>query len=653
MSRGFLLFVVILLAVAYPPLTVLVERGQVAAFQFFNTDAFTYLAVARHSVGKDFFTFDGQRPTNGFHPLWQWTLAGVAALLAAVPGFYFLAAGALLEPQFGSRWSFMNGMESPLSIFLFGILLLILVRGDALGSSDRRSLLTISALLTLLTLARLDDGFFLLPPLLVILVSPAFANRRAGSLLVFLALPVAAISSYLAYNFFRAGSLLPLRAMSKGGLGVWENLRCLVQTLYPNTVIRSQTGFVWKEIAYRTVQLWAPLAVATLWLTRRLTSRSAIPVSSGGSAQNPGALGLAGTSRDFGVGEAIPRPLGGDPPEILGRSDGAGPGVASPSGQSLPTVTASAPAGASVVVPVATSPNAVAPAGPEASGASAFQRRCLADRDGRILFLLSGGVILKALYNIINVAMVHTGPWYYAISFLVTDLIVARGVARLAVPLERPVRGRAPCEAAGAEATPVGPARVATEAPSGDADGPASPILVWAVVAALLLVQANGFLRFKLATDYNKHLFRFWANRAALTAGVAAGAPGAGVLEFDDGIFSFSLDVPVLHGHCFAADPDLLAARARGDLFRTAWDRGFRVFATLAYLHRPLPPDIDQATLDAVCLNEFLRSERERDWTFSVAYRDPVTQVTFIRFDPRNAGLPAASQAIELPFSLE
>jgi hypothetical protein len=178
--------------------------------------------------------------------------------------------------------------------------------------------------------------------------------------------------------------------------------------------------------------------------------------------------------------------------------------------------------------------------------------------------------------------------------------------------------------------------------------------LLWAVALGLLSVQANGFLRFKLATDYNKHLFRFWANRAAITAGVKAGAPGSGVLEFDDGIFSFSLDVPVLHGHCFAADPELLAARARGDLFRTAWERGFRVFATLAYLRRPLPPDLDPATFEAVCLEEFMRSERERNWVFAVAYRDPATQVTFIRFEPRAAVAPApASSPLELPFSLD
>lgn len=648
MSRGRLLVILVVLTVLYPPVALLMERGPVAAFQFFATDAFTYLAVARHSQGKNFFTFDGTHPVNGFHPLWQWTLAGlaalgdpgdqefllmgafllclalttvglacfafavldltgsfVAALLAAVPGWYYLGF-ALLEPQFGSSWSFMNGMESPLSICLFGILLLFLARSDVFGrpdgtegahqdgmdpplsageipkqpppgtggdaplppppgegachpqdpGADRRGLLLLSGLLTLLTLARLDDGFLLLPPLALLLLTPAWAGRRGEGLLVFLAVPVTVLGTCLAYNQVKAGSLLPLSGLVKGGLGLWENLRCLVFTLLPNSVIRSETGFAWKEIAYRTIQLWAPMVAAALWLAR--------PAAGGGPDDTAGGGGL--------------------PP-----------------------------------APETTSP---------ASGSGWLPARWVADQDSRLLFMVSGYVILKGLYNFVNVLMVHTGPWYFAGSIQVFNLLAARALAPVFVSVER---GR----------TAGGRPRTRTDADGGapplvrDAPGRLGALGLGVAVVALVFVQANGFGRLKWNTDYNFHLYRFWTNRDHITASLAAAAPGSVVLEFDDGIFSFSLGVPVLHGFCFAGDRDLFAARGRGELFKLAWDRGFRVFATLAYLTRPLPPDLDQTTLDTICRNEFLQAgERSGPWRFAVAWRDPVTQVTFIRFDP-------------------
>jgi len=82
-NKGLILFLTIVVLAVYPPMTVLVERGAAAAFQFFAADSMTYLAVAKNSQGKPFFTFDGQNPTTGFHPLWQWLLAWPIGALAA------------------------------------------------------------------------------------------------------------------------------------------------------------------------------------------------------------------------------------------------------------------------------------------------------------------------------------------------------------------------------------------------------------------------------------------------------------------------------------------------------------------------------------------------------------------------------------------
>ena len=143
-------FGIVALAVAAPPLIALAADGTLGAFRTLAADAFYYLAVADHSQGAPFHTFDGVHPTNGFHPLWQWLLgAGFAALgpdaagqvrlsviastaataiglglyaaalalrtgrpalalVAAVPGFFYPLVAAM-NPHVGAPWSFANG----------------------------------------------------------------------------------------------------------------------------------------------------------------------------------------------------------------------------------------------------------------------------------------------------------------------------------------------------------------------------------------------------------------------------------------------------------------------------------------------------------------------------------------------------------------
>src|SRR5690606_21675159 len=140
------------LAAAYPALISLYGQGFPVVFKFFAGDAFYYLAVAEHSIGKPFYTFDGAFPTNGFHPLWQYYLrtafellgwqgdhvaqllfaffssvvfvaSGTAlfaltllrltgrpvlAVLGALPGAMYVLF-ALIDPQYGAPWSFVNG----------------------------------------------------------------------------------------------------------------------------------------------------------------------------------------------------------------------------------------------------------------------------------------------------------------------------------------------------------------------------------------------------------------------------------------------------------------------------------------------------------------------------------------------------------------
>jgi len=76
-EKGPLLFIIVMLLMAYPFLLVAITTSLRGVFGFFASDAYYYFSVASNSVGKNFMTFDGYYPTNGFHPIWQYYLAGL------------------------------------------------------------------------------------------------------------------------------------------------------------------------------------------------------------------------------------------------------------------------------------------------------------------------------------------------------------------------------------------------------------------------------------------------------------------------------------------------------------------------------------------------------------------------------------------------
>ena len=85
--RQVAVFLSVLAGVVYAPLILLlrcVANGTpaLAPMQFLAADAFYYLSIARHSVGRAFYTSDGLFATNGFHPLWQWLLTALFSIPA-------------------------------------------------------------------------------------------------------------------------------------------------------------------------------------------------------------------------------------------------------------------------------------------------------------------------------------------------------------------------------------------------------------------------------------------------------------------------------------------------------------------------------------------------------------------------------------------
>jgi hypothetical protein len=269
-----------------------------AALEFFENDTFYYLDVARNSMGLSFYSFDRVHPTNGFHPLWQYLLAyivhfkafslsttagflhiflldllltsvGYAALsvfvsktlrlywlvpLAICPGLtWFLSA--VVSTHFLSAWSYVNGMETGLSLLFFGAALLCF--GPRMRSVP--ALYAGAFFLGLAVLARLDDVFFLIAFFIYAVYGLPYGKMKAA--LAFVA-PFLMIVAYVTYNRISVGVFLPVSGAAKFGLSLPGNLRQTVFALRPG----SWNFSLWSELSMRLFQLWFPILLCSGYL---------------------------------------------------------------------------------------------------------------------------------------------------------------------------------------------------------------------------------------------------------------------------------------------------------------------------------------------------------------------------------------------------
>jgi hypothetical protein len=168
-------------------------------------DAFYYLEIGQRLSRGEGFTFDGVHATNGFHPLWQLMVAGLATAFsgdvliraAMLSGLVLLAMALVLVyralvPVIGPTWSalavtvaarpqgtLMNGvnaMEGALVAFTLALMVVALRRAVMLPFATRSAVLGVAA--GLVVLSRLDFGVVILPVVLVVAVRAGV--RQAG-----------------------------------------------------------------------------------------------------------------------------------------------------------------------------------------------------------------------------------------------------------------------------------------------------------------------------------------------------------------------------------------------------------------------------------------------------------------------------------------
>jgi hypothetical protein len=282
-------------------------------FGYLAADVFYYLTVARNVVEHGSVSFDGVHPTNGFQPLWQAACAGVVAAVRglALPdsaifgavlglgtaliaaslallaraatragerlgaGFLSLPLGAYALvalpfwagagadasaseegplPLYGTLWSYVNGMESALALFLLGC-----VAASFAGDPLRRARTSIGfgLLLGAWTLARLDLGLFAAAAWAV---AAATSPARRNAVLAALSF-AAVVAAYVAANVAWFGSPLPVSGLLKTTFPRpwWDNLRGLLD------LIGSFRDATFPRVV-RNLQLVVPAAFAVAFL---------------------------------------------------------------------------------------------------------------------------------------------------------------------------------------------------------------------------------------------------------------------------------------------------------------------------------------------------------------------------------------------------
>ncbi len=273
-------------------------------------DTFYYLVVARNIVQKGLISFDGEFPTNAFHPLWQaiatlafgatrvfterldaplsvllvigallvaaaiWLLGRTYSRVGAISPLWpivplgVMGLGILLaldwRTQHGTLWMYVNGMESGVLLLFYAWLGYAYVGGTRQGV--RRGVM-LGTLCLSVALSRLDHAVI---PLLLLGTHALMLGRSNDRdarryWLSAAATFVVGLLLYLGINKAYAGAALPVSGSIKSTLPFVDhgNTANLVKLLGdPKSLTRT--------LLQRQLQMVVPAVSAGLWLLSRV-----------------------------------------------------------------------------------------------------------------------------------------------------------------------------------------------------------------------------------------------------------------------------------------------------------------------------------------------------------------------------------------------
>jgi hypothetical protein len=539
------------LALAWPLVCAASLYGPAIIIRSLTGDSYHYLAIARKANISHIYTYDGVHVTNGFHPLWEYTIRGIfhvlnlqsheaqaiavmLAVLAAttlgiilasvavirltnqyflalllVPGLFYMTIGVHIRTLW--MWSAMDGMESAFSL-LFGGLFFFVFSQYAEVTTEKifepvpvyRAL---GLVLPFVILSRLDD-VFLLPALLIALFFFETSPRIRIAAGVWIAAPsTIAIICYLFYNKLTVGAAMPL----SGG---------------------TKSGFVGFLFSYLTAAIHFP------------------PL--------------------MNLKDALMRKA----------SDG-------------PTLFANSFRFVEVAYPLLLA----------IFGAAALWRYRKKQSQFSVLFAICLYIIFKMGYNLLNVHPWHQAGWYY--TFITLCLSVMGALA-----LQEPWKNL--------KNIPIARYGIVT------------------IDVLLMLLSASQYYAIIVYPTQEASTVQFWARKDAIRKELSNHGV-TGVINVDDGITAFLLDLPNLHGFAFATDVEAQHAHREGRMLSLAYSRGINTIAGFGYMSSDNPPqsdiDLRQYLSNSIAM-QTMSSEIDK-FDYSLAYYDPVLKMPFISFKPK------------------
>jgi len=611
--RPLMISVVAFVLTIYPTFFSWFTSGLAGIFQWFAADTFYYMAIAKNSSWFPLFSFDGIHPTNGFHPLWQvilklsfltpalsvdqsaqlifvYFLSGILVSLSAgiivygmvgigqpaaltlisiVPGLFFFLFSTV-NPHYGNIWSYTNGMESPVSLFLFSCLFVLLLKNPIYKGVSQKILFQISICLSLLALARLDDIFIIPSVLLPIFLGSESIPDRIRKIFLLTALPVTIISIYCSINYQYAGTPLPISGLIKNGVSLLPNSTNFINVIFPLLEIGKKSPWLyWDEVSWRALHNVATMIVAIGFLailkfrickkdTEMLTLDAAL-ISMAAYILLKGFYNLVFVALWHQGHWYYPISIVGSNllvcriihNELLFREY---------------LINLDLQSRRDVIV---------------------FSKYCLLPA-----FLV---LVPTLIWTVIHVSNDPVFLKFGKVS-VVLFILSLSGIAFLLALLFAIRRGFI--------------SEIAI-----------SPSVVLTVL--LIFITANGVMAQKEKYHYNQNYELLWRNRMEISSRLKNLDAEIKLLSFDDGIDAYSLDIPVMSGFGFALDKEAAIERARDNLLEIAWHRGFRYLTSLNYM-----PHFNAEIGDNVssCFESFLGPGGNRGkWSFFLVFEDEAT----------------------------
>jgi hypothetical protein len=541
----------------YSPLLLIRDIGFInAGISFSAADSFYYFKVADNFAKFSTISFDGIHPTNGFHPLWQWilglsfcnihssggqiaftfalsiilvtlafvmishfifkiTLNPIITLLSVFPGFsYFILS--IIHRKYFIVWSYMNSMESVISLFMFGILLILILKYDFFVSSKKSKLIATSFVLTLITFSRLDDIFIFIPFFLNIFIqSENFKEFFKLSIIASL-LPFVLIGSYLFYNYSYCGMWFPVSGAAKDGISL-VNIPHLINVFFPVWLAfpaRFNNWVSWLGTSLRAMQVFLLTAVTGIFL---------IKIWNGKKFED-------------------------------------------------------------------------------------FKKSIRVNKIIYLLSLFSVYILAKTIYNFVFVNIWNQAHWYFPISIVMINIIVAVFVSKYIKSTKLLFIG--------------------------------ALLFIFLISNQYANLLGSGWdTKYLNLREQNGINITFFDNRARILDSLKHINFGKGVIEFDDGIISYSLKIPAISGFGFCIDKEAHDSLKNGKLLELASSCGIHALASVFYFSQDDSVYKSSETIRDYLKSSFLKynelPENLNNWKFNLLFRDSISNFRLIGFTPK------------------